>query len=236
MKKLASALLLFSATSFVSPAFALLIINEVDYDQPSTDTAEFIELFNQDTVSINLSSYSIDLINGNNNGDSIYRTIALPSFNLAAGGYFIICTDNNTVLNCDLEETASSFGLIQNGSPDAIALLQNNTLIDSLSYEGDTASPYTEGSGSGLADNPGQAYMGLSLWPNGVTSNQNNLDFIFSCITPGMQNTNQSSNCLEPVTVVTAQVPAPPSIYLLGLGLLGLVRHKRKKTCPRRQS
>lgn len=227
MKKPTSALLLCCAIFFVSPAFASLIINEVDYDQPSTDNAEFIELFNQDSFSINLSTYSIELINGNNNGSSIYRTIALPSFNLAAGGYFVICTDNNRVLNCDLEETASSLGLIQNGSPDAIALLLNDTLIDSLSYEGNTASPYTEGSGDGLTDDPSHDFMGLSLFPNGVSSNQNNLDFVFSCITPGMPNTNQNTNCLEPVN--TGSVPVPPSIYLLGLGLLGLAHHTRNK-------
>ena len=141
MKKQAPALLLFSATSFASPAFATLIINEVDYDQPSTDNAEFIELFNQDASSINLSAYSIDLINGNS-GSSIYDSIALPSINLAAGDYFVICGDSNNVINCNLEAS-------------------------------------------------------------------------------------KSSNCLEPV--ITAQVPAPPSIYLLGLGLLGLARHKRNK-------
>ncbi|HHL32659.1 MAG TPA: lamin tail domain-containing protein, partial [Oceanospirillales bacterium] len=129
MKKLASALLLCTAAPFISPAFASLIINEVDYDQASTDNAEFIELFNQATSSINLSSYSVNLINGNNGGDSIYNSIVLPSINLAAGDYFVICGNSLYVINCDLEASKNS-NLIQNGSPDAIALLLNNTLID----------------------------------------------------------------------------------------------------------
>ncbi len=234
MKKLATALLLYGATSFISPAFATLIINEVDYDQASIDKAEFIELFNQNPYSINLSSYSIDLINGNSGGNSIYDSIALPSINLAAGDYYVICGNSDNVINCDLEGSKSS-NLIQNGSPDAIALLLNDALIDSLSYEGDTAFPYTEGSGSGLIDNPNQDYMGLSLWPNGITSKQNNLDFIFSCITPGMANTNQDSNCLEPKK--TTNIPAPPSIFLLSLGLLGLAHHRfNKKSYARQKS
>jgi len=233
MKKPTAALLLCGAIFFVSPAFATLIINEIDYDQAATDTAEFIELFNQDTASVNLSPYSVTLINGNNGGGSIYRTIALPSVNLAAGGYFVICGDSNTVVNCDLK-VAKSTDLIQNGSPDAIALLLNDILIDSLSYEGDTTAPYTEGSGSGLIDNPDYNFMGLSLWPNGITSNQNNLDFVFSCITPGMQNTNQNSNCLAPVN--TATIPTPPSIYLLGLGFLGLAQHSRNKKARARRA
>jgi len=228
MNKPTSALLLCCAIFFAPPAFATLIINEVDYDQPSTDNAEFIELFNQNTSSINLASYSIDLINGNNGGDSIYDSIVLPSISLSAGGYFVICGDSNNVINCDLEASKSS-NLIQNGSPDAIALLLNGSLIDSLSYEGNTALPYTEGSGSGLIDDPAYDFMGLSLFPNGTSSNQNNLDFIFSCTTPGMQNTNQSGNCLQPV--ITATVPAPASIYLLVPGLLGLARYTRNKKC-----
>ena len=35
---------------------AAVIINEIDYDQPGTDTAEFIELFNSDTSEISLEN------------------------------------------------------------------------------------------------------------------------------------------------------------------------------------
>ena len=43
---------------------AAVVINEIDYDQPGTDTAEFIELFNSSSSIISLDNYSIDLING----------------------------------------------------------------------------------------------------------------------------------------------------------------------------
>jgi predicted amidohydrolase YtcJ len=38
-----------------------LVINEIDYDQPSTDTAEFIEIKNTSGSSVNLDSYHLDL-------------------------------------------------------------------------------------------------------------------------------------------------------------------------------
>ena len=34
--------------------------------------------------------------------------------------------------------------------PDAVALFQGSTLVDTVSYEGDTGAPFTEGSGLGL--------------------------------------------------------------------------------------
>ena len=42
----------------------LLVINEIDYDQPSTDTAEFIEIRNNDTAAANLLGWTLELVNG----------------------------------------------------------------------------------------------------------------------------------------------------------------------------
>src|SRR6185503_8599946 len=42
---------------------AALVINEIDYDQPGTDTAEFVEIRNNDVVSVDLSGYNIQMIN-----------------------------------------------------------------------------------------------------------------------------------------------------------------------------
>ena len=44
-----------------------LVINEVDYDQPSTDSAEFLEIKNVSTGAINLDPYQLRFVNGSNN-------------------------------------------------------------------------------------------------------------------------------------------------------------------------
>ncbi|HQB09692.1 MAG TPA: lectin like domain-containing protein [bacterium] len=171
-----------------------LVINEIDYDQPSTDTAEFVELYNAGPDIADLSSYSIQLINGTGGGASVYQTISLPAVSLTSGEYYVICANSTTVANCDLDVNPDE-NLIQNGAPDAIGLYKGLTLIDAVSYEGDSGVPYTEGSGVGLVDDSSIADRGISRYPNGVDTDINNVDFIYSCITPGVSNTNDV-NCL----------------------------------------
>ena len=53
----------------------MLVINEIDYDQPSTDTAEFIEIRNNGSSPVDLAGWTLELVNGN--GGSVYNTIDL---------------------------------------------------------------------------------------------------------------------------------------------------------------
>ncbi len=101
------------------------------------------------TVSANLSEFTLELVNGTGGGAAVYQTYILPAVTLAAGDYFVVCGDAANVANCDLDVSPDS-NLIQNGAPDGVGLLHNGTLVDAVSYEGDTGAPYTEGSGTGL--------------------------------------------------------------------------------------
>jgi predicted extracellular nuclease len=164
-----------------------LVINEVDYDQPSTDTAEFLELKNVGASTIDLDSYAVELVNGTGGGASVYQTIDLPSVTLPAGDHYVVCANAANTANCDLDVLPDS-NLIQNGEPDAIGLRQSGALIDALSYEGSSGSPYTEGSGVGLADNGAASAEGLSRCPDGADSDQNSADFLLRESTPGAPN------------------------------------------------
>jgi hypothetical protein len=170
---------------------ARLVINEVDYDQPGTDSAEFVEIKNTGLGPVELAGVSLRLINGGTG--SVYQDIALPATSLAAGDHFVVCANAATVPNCDLD-VAPDTNLIQNGAPDAVALFDGDLLIDALSYEGDVAG-FVEGSGTGLEDAT-QAFFGLSRFPDGVDSDQNNVDFVGACITPGAPNTSIAVGCL----------------------------------------
>ncbi|HWL32843.1 MAG TPA: ExeM/NucH family extracellular endonuclease [Gaiellaceae bacterium] len=167
-----------------------VVINEVDYDQPGTDTAEFLELKNTAAVAVNLDPYSVELVNGS--GGAVYATFDLPAVSLAGGDYFVICADTATTANCDLNVTPDS-NLIQNGAPDGLRLVLAGTTVDALSYEGNTAGA-TEGSGVGLED---LADEGLSRCPDGNDTDANNVDFSLRAITPGGTNV-----CAGPKVVI----------------------------------
>ncbi|HSR53530.1 MAG TPA: lamin tail domain-containing protein [Acidobacteriota bacterium] len=173
---------------------AVVVINEIDYDQPGTDAAEFIEIKNDGGSSVDLSGYELRLVNGN--GGSVYNTIALPSISLAAGEYFVVCANAATVANCDLDSSPDT-NFIQNGAPDAVALFLGAMLVDTVSYEGDVPG-FVEGSGSGLEDDPGFDQLGISRFPDGADTDVNNVDFSQRCATPGGENTSQSTACDQP--------------------------------------
>ena len=172
-----------------------LVINEIDYDQASTDTEEFIEIYNGTGSSVNLDDYQLELVNGSGGGASIYVTIDLPDFDLADDDYYVVCANAATVPFCDLDVDPDT-NLIQNGGPDAVALrLVTGELIDAVSYEGDTLAPYTEGSGIGLEDDPGIDYFSVSRYPNGVDTDQNNIDLSGRCNSPGLPNFEETEDC-----------------------------------------
>ena len=199
------------------PAEPELVINEIDYDQPGADNAEFIELKNVGGIPAGLGSFSIELVNGTGGGATVYQTIMLPSITLGIGDYFVVCADASTTLDCDLDAISS----IQNGAPDAVALLLNGGIVDAVSYEGDAAAPYVEGSGAGLVDSgsAGFDFIGISRFPDGADTDQNNVDLSQRCITPGTANTADAVSCPDPLAgppVVINEIHADPASGLGG--------------------
>jgi len=213
-----SLLLLTISSCTAYGSYASILINEFDYDQVGSDTAEFIELFNTGNSIVSLDNFSIDLINGSN--ASTYRTISLNGFSIDSSDYFVICGDASLVANCDYSFTSAS-SWMQNGAPDAIALFQNNTLLDSISYEG-SLSPYTEGSELTVKDSNSETVSISRFFDN----NDNALDYDLGCITPGSQNITGTGDCS--MTSVSA-VPVPAAIWLFGSGLLGLAGIIRRR-------
>ncbi|MDH3294146.1 MAG: ExeM/NucH family extracellular endonuclease, partial [Acidimicrobiia bacterium] len=182
------------------PPQARVVINEVDYDQPGTDTTEYVELYNGGGADADLTGWTLELVNGSNN--SIYGTAAL-SGTLSPGDYLVLCGDLAAVENCDLDIGAAS-NLIQNGAPDGIRLLDGDGVtVDGVSYEGDLPG-VVEGSGSGLAD-PSSAARSISRLPDGTDTDQNNIDFEVACVTPGAANVDDDPACAGE-TVLISQI------------------------------
>jgi len=158
-----------------------LVINEVDYDNPGTDVAEFVEILNTSTNSIDLTRVKIEFVNGADG--SIYRTVSL-SGDLEPNTYFVI--GSTLVANVDLEFSVSS-NAIQQG-PDGINLMSTSgTLIDSVSYVG-TVLGAGEGSPPASVDS-NTVDATICRLPDGNDSNDNSSDFGLCTPSPGAVNT-----------------------------------------------
>lgn len=98
---------------------ACLIISEVNCDNPSLDTQEFVELYHEGENPASLDGYTLVFYNGN--GDFAYRVINLTGHQTDQRGYFLVGSSELT------PRPAISLppNLIQNG-PDAIALYGPN--------------------------------------------------------------------------------------------------------------
>ena len=128
------------------PSCALdhMVINEVDYDQPSTDNAEFVEIFNATSAAINLTGYKLVLVDGVSNG--VYGVVDLaPAGTLAAGQYLVVGPAGLSIAPNALKiDFPGAQNQLQNGlsggtgSPDGLALINDttDTLVDVVSYEG----------------------------------------------------------------------------------------------------
>ena len=192
----------FSSTIDVVAVMGGLVINEVDYDQLGGDSAEFVEIYNGTAAPINLTGYSLVLINGSNN--ATYTTVDLgPAGTLASKGYLVVGAAAVTVPAGALKLSfVGATDQIQNGAPDGVALINKTagTLVDALSYEGAmTAATVTgltgmvslvEGTVLPVAVADSNTVAGsLCREPNGADTNNAASDWKFSAtITPGAAN------------------------------------------------
>jgi hypothetical protein len=175
-----------------------LVINEIDYDNPGTDTAEFVEIFNPSTNTLSLANLALVFVNGANNTE--YRRVNL-SGNLPAQGYLVVANPGVTVApGATVINFASASDNIQNGAPDAVLLFDtaNHQVVDALSYEGAiTAAVLTgetgvfnlvEGTAFTTADS-NTANTSLSRLPNGIETDNSSIDWMLSTTpTPGTAN------------------------------------------------
>ena len=163
----------------------VLPINEVDYDQPGADTAEFVELFNAGPSAIWLAGFELQAINGADGGTLWSASLADAGASLASGQYLVIGdTAVVSILPAGIL-TMTSPGSIQNGAPDALRLVRvaDGAIVDAVSYEG-TVPGASEGGSAGNDTGDGS----LSRCPNGQDTDDNSADFSKQTSTPGITN------------------------------------------------
>ena len=184
-------------------ASTVVFINEIHYDNDGLDTGEAIEIFGP--AGTDMSGWTVELYSGND-GES-YGTITLTG---------TIPNQQNGFGTLDFQTPG-----IQNGAPDGLALVNNGSAVQFLSYEGafdatDGPAKNWESIDIGVSEDPPPP-AGNSLQLTG--SGRYYEDFTWSAPmdnTFGEINTGQSA------------VPIPAALWLLGSGLIGLLGIKRK--------
>lgn len=126
-------LTLISITFFSLPMIAQsnAWINEIHYDNASTDAGEAVEVIIENPAT--LSDYMVELYNGSNG--TVYDSETLDNF-------IVGTTDGNFTIYYWQPSS------IQNGDPDGMALSYDGSLIQFLSYEGTFTA--TDGNASGI--------------------------------------------------------------------------------------
>ncbi len=156
-----------------------LMINEIKYDQPSTDGTEiFVELYGPAGTS--LDGCSIVGVNGND--DNEYITVSLNGKSIPNDGYFVITHSAATGIYAANSDLTTNDIDLQNG-PDSVILRCSGEDVDILGY-GVGATRF-----EGVVTDDVFGDNSLARDPDGVDTDNNRNDFIIcENPTPGSEN------------------------------------------------
>jgi hypothetical protein len=177
-------------------SFSGLVINEVDYDQPAADVAEFVEIYNAGASTASLDGVALVAVSGSTNQEHGSRAYLFDAGSLAPGDYLVVGPAGYAIT--DIPFAAASNNLL-NGSPNGVALVHEptSTLIDALSYEGEItaatitgfASPVNLVEGTAVSASDAAADGSLVRCPNGSDTDDADTDWVFTpTLTPGAAN------------------------------------------------
>ncbi|MEO0445805.1 MAG: Ig-like domain-containing protein, partial [Verrucomicrobiota bacterium] len=200
-----------------APAATFVRINEVDAQNPSTDSEEFIELYDGGVGNTSLDGLVVVLFNGGATDDVSYNAIDLSGHSTDANGFFVI--GSSSVANVDLIEFTTN-GL-QNGA-DAVALYEGSAadfpngtaptatnLIDAVVYDDDVSDDaaliaiLTPGQAQINEDANGDAENhSIARVPNGGTALDTST-YVAQAPTPGESNVDTTSPTVQSIVRTT---------------------------------
>jgi hypothetical protein len=175
---------------FGGPAGEGLVINEIDYDQPQSDRAEFVEILNTSDQPQPLDGVVLEFLNGSDG--QIYREVDLsdagdavpPGGRLVAGAPAVLDGLPGGVLRAVLPAQDG----IQNGREDGVRIRRGGAPLDRVSYEGVAALDFAEGPDGAPGDSNDVPDRSIGRCPDGEDTDDNGADFVEMASTPGLPN------------------------------------------------
>ena len=165
-----------------------LVINEVDYDQPRSDSRELIELYNAGDAEAPLDGMALDLV------DAAGATYLSLDLELAAGlvspGAYVVIGNQRTI-NAAPPATQTLLippSTLRNQTAGVrLRVVATGEVIDSMSYGG-VIDGVTEGGVAAPVDDPEADRASLVRCPDGADTDDTGADFSVSTRTPGRPN------------------------------------------------
>lgn len=180
-----------------------IVINEVDYDQPSHDTAEFIELYNPGATPVSLAGKQLILVNGANNMPYDTLDLSMAGEELPPDGYLVLYQPGPIEAAIPMDTPTIALDVaVQNGH-DGIVIwdAEEKKVLDALAYGGSASQlrgirvlldgqlyDCVEGNPVTESDNDDDN-TSMARIPNGQDTDDAAEDWRLTyCITPGAEN------------------------------------------------
>ncbi|MEM9823755.1 MAG: lamin tail domain-containing protein [Bacteroidota bacterium] len=183
MKKLIFTLFFIGVSTYA--AFTQLVINEIMYNSPDggNDSIEFIELYNNSDVMLNLSGYSFT--------EGVNYTF--PNINLPSGAFLVLTNDSLAMLN-NFGITAFEWtsGALNNTGEDIEIIDAAANIVDFVDYSESLPWPISaDGDGPSLElCNPNQDNAGPGSWAASTNATGAIISGVEILATPGAINSN----------------------------------------------
>ena len=194
-----------AGTCVLAPPPGAVIVNEVLYDSPGSDTAAgtkvFVELWGPPHLP--LDGFTVVGVNGAGGAD--YATLALDGQAIGADGFFVIAHPSGAAELLALAQMTSSAVDLQNG-PDSVQVRWHGQVVDALAYGSFGGSEVARGEGTPAP--AASAGKSLSRSASHGDSNDNAADFAVGVPTPRANVPTCASTCpvLDQTECVGAQV------------------------------
>ncbi len=205
-----------------------IVFSEIDYDQPGTDSTEFIEL--RIISATTISNCQLRLINGATpSAPTEYRTIDIAG-TYPANKYLVIGSTGVTARDITIGGNCAT-DCIQNGNNDGFALVDTSgagSLVWFISYEGQITN-YNPGDGSSnssenlpVSEDNNSPNKSINNGPTGGVADA----YLSETPTPGASGPNAIS--LHGLGAVSGSTGLP-LLGLLALGGAALYRRRRNR-------
>lgn len=115
---------------------ASLRISELDAEQASSDTAEFVELLNPGSCAVPLADLTLELVNGTDGRPYARYTLSAAGSSLTPGERLVVGDEAVLkTLGASIKQLPLNGAGLQNG-PDCVRLVRDGAVVDAIAYGG----------------------------------------------------------------------------------------------------